>query len=72
MAEGNYKGPHRVNGPIYCDLNFNGTEIKTKLNVVSNDFPIPVDGILGKDFIYSSFCKLDYGDMTFTIRIAWK
>lgn len=56
-------------GTIYCDLELNGTKIKTKLNVVSNDFPIPSEsGILGKDFIYSNFCKLDYGDMTFTVR----
>lgn len=36
--------------------------------MVKNNFPIPTDGILGKDFIRRHSCKLDYFSMTLTIR----
>lgn len=55
-------------GTIHCNLTVGQMEIKTKFHVVSEDFPIPSNGLLGKDFIYSNLFKLDYGDMTFTVR----
>lgn len=44
--------------------------IEVELTVVPNNFPIPVDGIIGKDFIKAHDCVLDYSTMTFTIRHA--
>lgn len=42
--------------------------IKHKFHIVEDEFPIPSDGIIGKDFIQKHFCKLDYYEMEFTIR----
>lgn len=39
-----------------------------ELTVVPSSFPIPVDGIIGKDFIKAFTCVLDYLSMKFTIR----
>lgn len=44
--------------------------IEVELTVVPNNIPIPVDGIIGKDFIKAHNCVLDYSTMTFTIRHA--
>lgn len=55
-------------GTVYCDLNFGSIKVRTKFNVVKDDFPIPSNALLGKDFIYENFCRIDYGDMTFTVR----
>lgn len=43
------------------DTNFSVTHV---LNVVPNQFNIPVDGILGKDFFKQYRCNLNYDDMT--------
>lgn len=43
-------------------------EINLTFTVVPDHFPIPVDGIIGKDFIKANNCALDYLTMTFTIR----
>ena len=42
--------------------------VDVELVVVPADFPIPVDGIIGKDFIKFYKCTLDYFTNTFTIR----
>lgn len=57
-------------GIIYVQLKFENKSIKHKFHVVPNHFPIPSDGIIGKDFIQKYYCKLDYYDMTFTVRIG--
>lgn len=50
----------------------NGPEINAELSVVPSNFPIPVDGIIGKDFIKSYDCCLDYKTMSFSIRLGDK
>lgn len=37
-------------------------------HLVSEKFPIPVDGIIGRDFISNYLCKLDYENWTMTLR----
>lgn len=44
------------------------SQIPIELNVVPSPFPIPVDGIIGKDFIKTNKCILDYLSMTFSVR----
>lgn len=43
--------------------------LEHNFHIVSNDFPIPTDGILGRDFISGYNCILDYSDWIMTIRL---
>lgn len=43
-------------------------EIQNKFHIVSERFPIPSHGILGKDLIKANKCIIDYETMTVTIR----
>lgn len=45
-----------------------GVEIDIEFVVVPNNFPIPVHGIIGKDFLKSHRCSLDYSTFNFIIR----
>lgn len=56
-------------GSIYVELNFQGTIISQKFYVMPNDFCIPCDGIIGKDFIKAYKCVMDYGEETFSIKL---
>lgn len=49
---------------IFTDISFEHT-----FQVIDNDFPIPADGIMGKDFIFKHSCILDYHHMAFTIKL---
>lgn len=55
-------------GTIALDLFFNNIIIEHTFHVVPDDFCIPSDGIIGKDFNRRFKCLIDYSDMTFTIR----
>lgn len=56
-------------GTILSSLIFkNNTNIELEFTVVPDNFPIPVDGIIGKDFLKKYKCSLDYLSMNFTIR----
>lgn len=55
-------------GSMLTFLVFNNTAIEHKLHIVSDDFRIPVQGILGKDFLQFHECLIDYSDMSLTIR----
>lgn len=46
-----------------------GNEIVEHEFHVDSDFPIPVDGILGLDFIEGHKCKLDYDNWNLTVKI---
>lgn len=60
--------------PIFSLGSFNlqlihGNDIlKHKFHTVADDFPIPSNGIIGKDFIKRFKCLIDYGEMQLTIR----
>lgn len=59
-------------GTIYITLQFNGVSVSQIFHVVPDDFAIPSNGILGKDFIKKFKCVLDYGSMKFTMRLSNK
>lgn len=43
-------------------------EFEHKFHLTSDDFPIPSNGIIGKDFLKRFKCLVDYGEMILTIR----
>ena len=57
-------------GTVMLDIYLPNYTITHKFHVVPNDFNIPSDGIIGKEFNKKFKCKIDYLDMTFTIRVA--
>lgn len=60
--------------PIFSLGSFNlkiieqNVEFLHKFHLVTDDFLIPSNGIIGKDFIKRFKCIVDYGEMKFTIR----
>lgn len=55
-------------GSINMDVEISEIKIPNKFHVVTDKFPIPSHGILGKDFIKQNKCAMDYETMTITIR----
>ena len=56
-------------GTIEIAVGFgDGIEHPTTFHVVPEEFNIPSDGILGKDFVKNYICNLDYESMTFTVK----
>lgn len=55
-------------GSILINFIFGHFLIQHKIHIVPDNFPIPSNGILGKDFIKIHLCLIDYGEMTLTIR----
>lgn len=55
-------------GTTSLDFFFNDITISHRFHVVPDEFNIPSDGIIGKDFNRRFHCVIDYGDMIFTIR----
>lgn len=55
-------------GTVSLQIYFNDCTIEHIFHVVPDSFNIPADGILGKDFNKIFKCKIDYEDMTLTIR----
>lgn len=50
-------------------LGDNEYPVDLEFTVVPANFPIPVDGIIGKDFIKAHNCLLDYKQYTFSITV---
>lgn len=55
-------------GSVNVILIFEHLSITHKIHIVSDDFPIPAHGILGKDFMKIHKCLIDFNEMTFTVR----
>lgn len=55
-------------GSVFTSLIFPNGGIEIDFQVVPKNFPITVDGIIGKDFIKAHKCQIDYFSMLFTIR----
>lgn len=55
-------------GSIMMNVIFENISIEHKFFVVSDSFPIPSHGILGREFTKKHSCLIDYGNMTFTVR----
>lgn len=47
-------------GSTHTCLHIEGEKINQSFQIVSNGFPIPTDGILGRDFMIQYKCKVDY------------
>lgn len=47
-------------GTTHANLLINGMLIPHKFHIVEKIFPIPTDGILGRDFLVTYNCKIDY------------
>lgn len=54
------KTPIESLGFIYAQINLGKVTITHKLHIIPNEFNIPSDGMMGKDFIKLYECVLDY------------
>lgn len=50
-------------------IRFGSKWISHKVHVVPNNFEIPVNGFLGKDFLKAFECNIDYATMSLTISL---
>lgn len=66
-------------GTTQANITLNDTKIPQTFHIVRNDIPIPTDGILGRDFLITYKCNVDYDSWllkltnhfgTFTIPIV--
>lgn len=57
-------------GCSFSTLYFPNRSVKQKFHVVPSNFPLPCDGIIGKDFLVSYKCKIDFSIMTLEIGNA--
>lgn len=55
-------------GYVILPIKFNDKTFEHKFHIVKDDFPLPCNGILGKDFIKRYRCCIDYNNMTFTVQ----
>lgn len=60
----------RINsiGSLKLNLVLNHLNIEHKFYIVSDNFPIPCSGILGKDFLKRHNCLIDFNEMKLSIR----
>lgn len=63
------KEPIFTLGVIFADLSVKNFKIEHKYHVVPDDFNIPSEGILGRDFIKRFRSLIDYDSMTITLKI---
>lgn len=64
------KGVVRSEGSINTLICVDIRNVEHNFVVVPSDFPIPTDGILGKDFIQTYSCIIDYQTMLFRINLS--
>ena len=57
-------------GSAFTKIMVEGEYIEQKFHIVESDFPIPTDGIIGRDFLTKYHCKIDYEPwlLTFTVN----
>lgn len=63
------KGIIETYGIVQTDILINNNTIPQEFHVVSDDFGIPSDGIIGRDFIKRHKCIIDYDNMALTFWI---
>lgn len=56
-------------GVTKTNIMIDNYEIPHFFHIVENSFPIPGDGILGRDFLVKHKSFIDYGDWTMTLRL---
>lgn len=61
---------HKISslGLAYAYLYFNNFDLQCQFHIVSDEFEIPADGILGKDFLKNNNCQIDYNNMSISIN----
>lgn len=59
-------------GSIHSNLILDNVILPQNLHIVDESFNIPVDGILGKDFLKNYNCVIDYNYMVLTIHFNQK
>lgn len=47
-------------GSTFAKISIENVSVEQKFHIVENDFPIPTDGIIGRDFLTKYHCKIDY------------
>lgn len=57
-------------GSMEIELLMNEEEIVHEFHVVTDDFNIDCDGIIGKDFLAAYKCRIDYSNNTFSVHSA--
>lgn len=55
-------------GSVHVYLIFPNFNLNCKFHIVSDDFHIPADGILGRDFLKNNTCIIDYNNMSLTVK----
>lgn len=55
-------------GSLTTNLQIDEFSLQHKFHLVNDDFPIPTDGILGRDFLTSYKCCIDYSTWILTIN----
>lgn len=55
-------------GSVHAYLEFPNFDLNCKFHLVSDDFNIPADGILGRDFLRKNSCTINYNDMCLTVN----
>lgn len=55
-------------GTVILELIIDGMCIEHKFHLFDGNFNIPTDGIIGKDFLKTHQCCIDYNDMSLTVR----
>lgn len=63
------KGEIYTIGLTNTQLEIGNNSIEHSFQIVNKDFPIPVDGILGIDFLSNNKCVVDYNNWTLTVNI---
>lgn len=56
-------------GVVYTDIFLDNCTIEHKFHVITDNINIPCEGIIGKDFIKSNKCKIDYGNNTISFYV---
>uniref|UniRef100_A0A1Y1L2Y9 RNA-directed DNA polymerase n=2 Tax=Photinus pyralis TaxID=7054 RepID=A0A1Y1L2Y9_PHOPY len=46
-------------------------EVEHEFHIVSDDFPIPADGILGRDFLTRYKCIIDYDEWSLSVKLEY-
>lgn len=57
-------------GTIYLSLIIDDCYLEHKYHLFDDRLKIPSDGIIGKEFLRTHKCKIDYGSMTCTIQTS--
>lgn len=58
-----------THGSIFTNIYSQNYKLSTLLHVVPDEFDIPVDGILGKNFIKYYNCNIDFSNMIITVKL---